>query len=114
MPRHRRKPRPPGNGVIFCTGRGTHKRRHIRRFGLAVEGGKVVIMWDLREGDPPVAAYREDGGKTLTLPCLTCKRDWRRSEDDLVLIVIALGRAQARTDDDNTPVPVDISRLERA
>lgn len=117
MPRPRRKPRPPGNAVAFCTGRGAHKRKHLRRLQLVADGGRVAIAWDQREGPPPETGFRAaDGRKTFELVCPVCqpRRHFKRREDDLVTIVVALGRQQGLTGSDNTPVEVDISLIERA
>lgn len=114
MPRPRRRRRPPGNAVVICTGRGQHKRHRIRRIQLAAEGGRITVLWDQREGPAPVAAYREDGGRTLAFACPACRRDWKRGDDMVAQIVIALGRMQGLQGADNTPVTVDISRIDRA
>ena len=115
MPRPRRKPRPPGNAQAVCTGRGRHKRRHIRRLQLAVDDGRVVIRWDQREGPAPVTDARsEEGWKTFDLECPVCRRRLKRREDWLIQAVIALGREQGLEGNDNTTVLIDISRVDRA
>lgn len=113
-PRSRRKPRPPGNFAAVCTGRGKHDRTHIRRGQVTVDGTRLTVVWDLREGPVPIASYREDGGQTVLLECPTCHRRWKRSDDVVAQAVIVLGREQGLTGSDNTPVEVDISMIDRA
>jgi hypothetical protein len=110
-PRRKRKPRPPGNFAVFCTGRGRHDRTHIRRGQVVTDDGRLGVVWDLREGPVPLASYREDGGQVFGLKCLTCGRNWERGGEDIAQRVIALGRAQGLTGSDNTPVAVDVSAL---
>jgi hypothetical protein len=45
--------------------------------------------------------------------CGTCGRHYKRREDKLGVIAMALADHQGITGDDNTPVILDISRIER-
>jgi hypothetical protein len=102
--------------VVVCTAgrRGPHKRRHVRRVQLAREGDQLVILWDLREGPAPIASYREGGGQTLVFTCRSCGRSWERDHDRIVETVIALGEMQGIWPGGNTPIEIDVARIERA
>jgi len=55
-----------------------------------------------------------DGLQTYETRCGTYGRHYKRREDKFGAIVMALAVHQGITGDDNTPVIVDISRIERA
>ena len=116
MPRPRRTRRPPGSVHVICTGRGKHNPVPLRPDLQFFEaGGKLHIRWDRRQGTGPVTGFSDtDGLQTYETRCSTCGRHFKRREDRLGLIVIVLAGHQGIRGDDNTPVVLDISMVERA
>ena len=114
MPRPRRKPRPQGSALVVCTGRGDHDWQSFRRITATVVAGRLTITWDQREGPGPVVTYREDGTRTLGWKCPSCGRDWKRWDQDMAAIVIAIAQALGAREPGDTTVELDISRIDRA
>jgi hypothetical protein len=115
VPRPRRNRRPPGNVHVLCTGRDKHDAVPLRPVQLYEAGGELRIMWNASQGPGPVTGFHDAGGRqTYETRCGTCGRHFKCREDKLGLIVMALAVHQGITGDDNTPVIVDISRIERA
>lgn len=115
MPRPRRNRRPPGQVHVICTGRGKHDSVPLRPVHLYEVGGELRIKWNTRQGPGPVTGfYDAEGRQTYETRCGTCGRHFKRREDKLGAIVTALAIHQGITGNDNTPVILDISRIERA
>lgn len=116
MPRPRRKRCPPGNVLVSCTGRGAHAEvEFLPPLQLYVDGDRVGIRWNSRTGEAPVTGWRAAGGwQTFEWRCTSCRRHWKRNEDDLAAIALALAGEQGISGDDNTPIRLDISMIERA
>jgi hypothetical protein len=116
VPRPRRKPRPPGSIRVVCTGRGKHDPvRFPPPLQLYDEGDRVRIKRDSRKGPAPVTPFHAaDGLDTYDFKCGTCGRHWKRHEDEFITIAFALADHQGIRGDDNTPITVDISRIENA
>ena len=118
MPRPRRKPRPPGSIRVICTGRGKHDPVRFRPpLQLRPSAGDppVRVIWDSHWGTAPITAFHgADGQNTFEFMCRTCGRCWKRREDDLVTIALALAGHQGIEGDSRTPITIDVSRIERA
>lgn len=116
MPRPRRNRRPPGQVHVLCTGRGAHDPVPLRPDLQVYEaGGRLRIRWNAGQGPGPVTGFHDaDDLKTYETRCGTCGRYFKRREDKLGAIVMAIADHQGITGDDNTPVIIDISRIERA
>lgn len=117
MPRPRRNRRPPGNVHVICTGRGEHDAvPFLPDLQLYKDDrGRICIRWNRGQRPGPVTAYSDaDGLQTYEAKCGTCGRHLKRREDKFGAIAMALAIHQGITGDDNTPVIVDISRIERA
>ena len=117
MPRPRRARRPPGNVQVVCTGRGSHDAVPFPPDVQLYEDdqGRIRIRWNRAQGSGPVTAYSDaDGLQTYEARCGTCGRHFKRREDRFGAVAMALAAHQGVTGDDNTPVTVDISRIERA
>jgi len=72
-------------------------------------------MWNRRQGSGPVTDFQAaDGLETFEVKCGTCRRHFKRHEDKLVVIIRALAEYQGIRGDDNTPIVLDISMIERA
>jgi hypothetical protein len=116
VPRPRRNRRPPGNAHLICTGRGDHGTVSLSPAIQFYEDdqGRLRIRWDRRQGPGPVTGYSDkDGLRTCEVRCGTCGRHLKRREDKLGLIAMALAGFQGITGNDNTPITIDISRIER-
>lgn len=117
MPRPRRNRRPPGQVRVICTGRGKHDRVPFRpdlRI-IRTSDGQVHVMWDRRQGPGPVTGFgAADGLETFEVRCGTCGRHFKCHEDRLGTIIAALAAFQGIRGDDNTPIVLDISLIERA
>ena len=114
MSRPRRKPRPPGNVQVICTGRGRHNRVPLRTGQLVRVGDEVRLVWDTREGPPPVTPFAAvDGTETCEVRCGTCGRHLKRHDDWLVQAALALAEHQGIAGDNSTPIELDISLIER-
>jgi hypothetical protein len=115
--RQRRTRRPPGNVHVICTGRGEHD---LVPFPPALQiwedaDGRLRIRWNQHQGPGPVTGFSDaDGLQTYDKKCRTCGRHFKRREDKVGLIAMTLAQHQGITGDDNTPVILDISRIERA
>lgn len=115
MSRPRRKRRPPGNVLVCCTGRGKHDLVRLRTLQLRIDGDRVRVYWDQREGAAPETGFRADGDvKTFEFQCGTCRRNPKFREDRLVEIARVLAEHQGIRGDDNTPIVLDISMVEKA
>ncbi len=115
MSRPRRKPRPPGNVQIICTGRGRHNRVPLRTLQLVRAGDGAALVWNTREGPAPVTPFAAPGDVgTYDLKCGTCGRHLKRHEDWLVKAALALAEQQGVRGSDNTPIVLDVSLIERA
>lgn len=116
MPRPPRNRRPPGVVHMSCTGRGRHDRVPFRPdLRLVGRDGEIRVMWNRRQGPGPITGFgAADGLETVEVRCGTCGRHFKCHEDRFVVIVLALAQHQGIGDDDNTPVTVDISAIERA
>ena len=118
MPRSRRKPRPPGNIRVVCTGRGKHGPvRFQPPLQLQPSAGEhpIRITLDSRRGVAPVTAFHAaDGPNTFEFTCRTCGRHWKRHEDEFITITFALAGHQDIKGDGKTPITIDISRIENA
>lgn len=117
MSRPRHKPRPPGNVLICCTGRGAQNPVRIRTLQLIVGETGVRLVWNQREGAPPVTGRRDETGMhTYELRCGTCRprRHLKIGEEKLAKAAMALDEYHGIRGDDNTPIPLDISALEAA
>ena len=117
MPRPRRKRRPPGNVHVCCTGRGSHDLVTLPPpLQLYADGDRVRIRWNSHQGDAPVTGFRGggEGLQTFEFQCTSCRRHWKRNKDNLVAIALTLAREQGISGDDNTPIRMDISMIERA
>ena len=116
MPRPRRKRRPPGNVHVCCTGRGTHGEVGFPPpLQLIADGDQVRIVWDSRQGKAPVTPFRSGGGEqTFDFNCPKCLTHLKRRGDWLARATLALAGFQGISGDDNTPIMLDISMIERA
>jgi hypothetical protein len=116
VPRPRRNRRPPGQVHVICTGRGAHDPVPFRPdLRLVHRDGQVRVMHDRRQGPGPVTDFRAaDGLDTFEVRCGTCGRHFKRHEDKLAVIIQALAAYQGIGGDDNTPIVLDISLIERA
>jgi len=116
VPRPRRNRRPPGVVHVICTGRGTHDRVPFRPdLRVIRHDGQVRVMWNRRQGSGPVTDFgAADGLRTFEVRCRTCGRHFKRHEDKLTVILAALATYQGISGDDNTPIVLDISMIERA
>jgi hypothetical protein len=101
---------------VYCTGRGTHEEAKLPPpLQLVADGGQVGIVWDSRRGAAPVTQFRaEDGQQTFEFNCPRCPTHLKRRGDRLARAALALAGLQGITGDDNTPVRLDISMIERA
>lgn len=117
MPRPRRNRRPPGVVHVVCTGRGKHNRVPFRpdlRM-IRASDGQVRIMWNRRQGPGPVTGFgAADGLDTYDIRCGSCGRHFKCHEDRLAVIIAAMAEFQGVRGDDNTPIVLDISMIERA
>jgi hypothetical protein len=115
VPRPRRNRRPPGNVHVVCAGRSTHDPVQFSPpLQIIDDGGRLLVRWDRSGGAGPITDFRaSDGLNTLEFKCTACPRHWKRREDEFGKIAVALAVHQGITGDDNTPVVVDISRIER-
>ncbi len=115
MPRPRHKPRPPGNVLVCCTGRGKHDLVRLHTLQLKDDGGIVRVHWNQRDGEPPVTGFRAaDDMWTFVFECGSCGRNPKWREGRFIRTAFALAAHQDISGDDNTPVTFDISRLDRA
>lgn len=117
MPRPRRNRRPPGNVHVICTGRSEHNTVPFPPDVQLYEDdeGRLRIRWNRRQGPGPVTGFSDaDGLQTYEARCGTCGRHFKSREDKFGLIAMALAGYQCITGDDNTPVVLDFSRIERA
>jgi len=116
VPRPPRKRRPPGVVHVICTGRGKHSRVPFRPdLRLIRSGGQVRIMWNRQQGPGPVTDFKAaDGLETFEVRCGTCGRHFKRHEDKLAVTALVLAEHQGIRGDDNTPITIDISMIERA
>jgi hypothetical protein len=116
MPRPRRNRRPPGVIHVLCTGRGKHDPVPFRPdLRLVRRDDKVRVMWNRRQAPGPVTYFHAaDGLETFEVRCGTCGRHFKRHEDKFSVIVLALAVYQGISGDDNRPIIVDISMIERA
>ncbi|MHB1431396.1 MAG: hypothetical protein ACYCVZ_04695 [Streptosporangiaceae bacterium] len=115
MTRPRRNARPPGNAQILCTGRGTHDPVRIRALQMTDAGDEIRLLWNPREGSPPVTGFRDEAGRrTYDLRCRVCRRRLKIREDRLGRAAMALAEHYGIVRDDTRPVPVDISLIEAA
>lgn len=117
MPRPPRKRRPPGNVHVVCTGRGEHDTvRFLPDVQLYEDDqSRIRIRWNRDQGPGPVTGYSDaDGLQTYEANCGTCGRHLKRREDKFGLTAMALADYQGTTGNDNTPIILDISRIERA
>ena len=116
MPRPRRNRRPAGTVNVVCTGRGTHDPVPLEpdiQFWDAGDG-KLRLKWNKRQGSGPVTAFSDaEGFRTYENRCAACGRHFKRREDKLGVIVRVLAQHQGIAPADNTPVVLDISRVER-
>ena len=114
MPRHHR-PRPPGNVNVFCAALGKHDRvPFLPTLQLRVEGDRVRVFWDQRQGPAPVTDFRaEDDMRTFVYDCGSCSRTPRFREERLVRIAFAFAEQLGISGDDNRPIDFDISIAER-
>jgi hypothetical protein len=116
VPRPHRNRRPPGVVHVVCTGRGTHDKVPFRPDLRAIRhDGQVRIMWNRRQGSGPVTDFKAtDGLETFEVKCGTCGRHFKRHEDKLVVTIRVLAEYQGIAGDDNTPIVLDISMIDRA
>ncbi len=116
MPRPRRNRRPPGNVRVVCTGRGGHDLVPLRPdLQILGAGGQIRIKWNRAQGPGPVTGFSAaDGLRTYETRCATCGRHFKCRENKLGIIVMALAGHQGIAGDDNTPIVLDISMVERA
>jgi hypothetical protein len=117
VPRPPRGRRPPGVVHVSCTGRGKHSRvpfrSHLRM--IRPGDGQVRVMWNRRQGPGPVTGFgAADGLDTYEIRCRTCSRHFKCHEDRLGVIIAALAEHQGIRGDDNRPIVLDISLIERA
>ena len=117
MPRPHRNRRPPGVVHVSCTGRGAHSRVPFRPDLRMIRtgDGQVRTMWNRRQGPGPVTGFgAADGLEIFEVRCGTCGRHFKRHEDKLGTIIVALAEFQGIRSDDNTAIVLDISLIERA
>ena len=118
MSRPRRKPRPPGNVRVVCTGRGKHDPVRFKpplQLQLAAGEHPIRITWDSRMEIAPVTSFHAaDGPNTFEFTCGSCGRHWKRHEDEFIIVAFALADHQGITGDDSTPITMDISHIENA
>jgi hypothetical protein len=101
---------------VICTARGDHGEVRFPPDVQLYEDdqGRLRIRWDRRQGPGPVTGYSDaDGLRTYEARCGTCGRHFKRREDKFWLIAMALAGFQGITDNDNTPITIDISRIEK-
>lgn len=115
MPRPRRRRRAPGNVHVCCTGRGSHAEVTLPpSLQLVADGDQARIVWDSRRGKAPVTPFRSgDGEQTFDFNCPKCPTHLKRRGDWLARAAMALAGLQGIRGDDNTPIRVDISTIER-
>lgn len=115
MPRPRRNRRPPGQVHVICGGRGTHDAVQFPPpLQIVDHGGQLIVKRDGRRGAAPITDFRaNDGLNTLEFKCTSCPRHFKRREDEFAEIALALAVHQGIKGNDNTPIIIDISRIER-
>ena len=74
-----------------------------------------MILWDRPKLPAPVTgAMSEPGRRTFEFKCRVCQMHWKRGEGELITILFALAEMQGIAADDDAPISLDPSLLERA
>jgi hypothetical protein len=106
MSRPRRKPAPPGRVHVVCSHRQDGAPRRIRVLQMIADSQSPGGIMITAQGGPPVEGF------AYSFECGSCPRHLKISKERFPQVVVKLAEMQGTHGE--TPVVVDISRLDRA